>query len=55
MKKNLTRYSSRKTQKKLNPFLKEKLLIKRNIWQLIVLARLLSFLSLLFTYYLERH
>ena len=46
--------SCRHTQENLNNQLKNRLLILQKIWFLIVLARLLSFLMLILTYYHER-
>lgn len=46
--------SYRHDQKKVNTISSEKLLIIRNIWVLIVLARILSFLILFLSYYHER-
>jgi len=46
--------SYRRGQKKVNSKSMEKLLIIRNIWVLIVLSRILSFLILFLSYYHER-
>jgi hypothetical protein len=55
MKNNQHRYYSfRQTQKELNSISKEKLLVQQSIWRLIVLARFLYFLSLVFIRYHKR-
>ncbi len=54
-KKKTTRCCSlRLIQKELKFFLRKKNLRERNLWRLIVLARVLHFLSLVLTYVHER-
>lgn len=43
--------SHRQCRKKLNGYSKEKLLIKRDIWGLVVIARLIAFLTLILIHY----
>jgi hypothetical protein len=55
MKKNTTSSSSyRKIQTELEGLLQKRLKVQRNIWSLIVLAKIFSLLSLFLNYYRER-